>query len=358
MAWESGPVRAPPPQQRSRLRALPGDRRGQARGARHAGERRRDLVLPAARARPAARDRAAHARVERADGRRTTRQRLAGRRLEPAGSGPGPGEPRDHGGVDSRARAADRAARARDQRAGRPAARRDRARPDAGRAARRRPRFRSACRRRCSSGGPTCSRPSGCSSRANADVGAAKALFYPTISLTGAFGTVSGDLGNLLKGDSVIWSFGAGSVPADVQRASASSATTRRRRHGSIRRWRNTSRRRSTRTAKSPTRWSRSRSWRRSGRSRRRASWRSGTPRSCRATRYDDGLSTYLEVLIADQQLFQLELQLAQTRGEQLRAFAQLYRALGGGWQPEPPPQAAPAAPTTMPLPPPPPPKP
>jgi multidrug efflux system outer membrane protein len=33
---------------------------------------------------------------------------------------------------------------------------------------------------------------------------------YPTISLTGAFGTVSGDLGDLLKGDSLIWSFGAG----------------------------------------------------------------------------------------------------------------------------------------------------
>ena len=45
---------------------------------------------------------------------------------------------------------------------------------------------------------------------ANADVGAAKALFYPTISLTGALGTVSGDLGDFLKGDSLIWSVGAG----------------------------------------------------------------------------------------------------------------------------------------------------
>ena len=35
--------------------------------------------------------------------------------------------------------------------------------------------------------------------------------------------------------------------------------------------------------------------------------------------RYETGLSTYLEMLIADQQLFQTELQLAQTRGEQLR---------------------------------------
>ena len=63
--------------------------------------------------------------------------------------------------------------------------------------------------------------------------------------------------------------------------------------------------------------------------------------------RYETGLSTYLEVLVADQQLFQLELQLAQTRGGQLRVIAQLYRALGGGWQPEPP--SAPAAPAPPP---------
>ena len=68
-------------------------------------------------------------------------------------------------------------------------------------------------------------------------------------------------------------------------------------------------------------------------------------------TRYDAGLATYLEVLTADQQLFQQELALARTRGDQLRAFAQLYRALGGGWQPEPPP----SAPGTLPPPPPPP---
>jgi len=48
-------------------------------------------------------------------------------------------------------------------------------------------------------------------------------------------------------------------------------------------------------------------------------------------------LSSYLEVLIADQQLFTQELLLAQVRGSQLRAVTQLYRALGGGWQPEPP---------------------
>jgi multidrug efflux system outer membrane protein len=62
-------------------------------------------------------------------------------------------------------------------------------------------------------------------------------------------------------------------------------------------------------------------------------------------SRYDVGLASYLEVLIADQNLFQLELDLARARGDQMRALAQLYRALGGGWQPEPSTAPPPAAP-------------
>ena len=50
--------------------------------------------------------------------------------------------------------------------------------------------------------------------------------------------------------------------------------------------------------------------------------------------RYDTGLANYIEVLIADQDLFDAELDLARTRGAQLNAVVQLYRALGGGLQP------------------------
>ncbi|HSK29214.1 MAG TPA: TolC family protein [Candidatus Limnocylindria bacterium] len=50
--------------------------------------------------------------------------------------------------------------------------------------------------------------------------------------------------------------------------------------------------------------------------------------------RYDTGLANYLEILIADQQLFDQELLLARARGAQLTTVVQLYRALGGGWQP------------------------
>jgi multidrug efflux system outer membrane protein len=49
--------------------------------------------------------------------------------------------------------------------------------------------------------------------------------------------------------------------------------------------------------------------------------------------RYNGGLSTYFEVLDAQQRLFPAELQLAQTDLDRILAVVDLYRALGGGWQ-------------------------
>ncbi len=48
--------------------------------------------------------------------------------------------------------------------------------------------------------------------------------------------------------------------------------------------------------------------------------------------RYVAGLSSYVEVLDAQQQLFPAENALAQTRFTRLSSFVSLYKALGGGW--------------------------
>jgi multidrug efflux system outer membrane protein len=48
--------------------------------------------------------------------------------------------------------------------------------------------------------------------------------------------------------------------------------------------------------------------------------------------RYVGGLSTYVEVLDAEQQLFPAEIALAEAERDQLLAVVQLYKALGGGW--------------------------
>ncbi|HUK17027.1 MAG TPA: efflux transporter outer membrane subunit [Bryobacteraceae bacterium] len=49
--------------------------------------------------------------------------------------------------------------------------------------------------------------------------------------------------------------------------------------------------------------------------------------------RYQGGMDSYLQVLDAERTLFQGRLSLAQLRLQELLSFVQLYRALGGGWQ-------------------------
>jgi multidrug efflux system outer membrane protein len=49
--------------------------------------------------------------------------------------------------------------------------------------------------------------------------------------------------------------------------------------------------------------------------------------------RYRGGVDTLLNALDADRELFDAELRLAQTRRNELLSLVQLYKALGGGWQ-------------------------
>jgi multidrug efflux system outer membrane protein len=49
--------------------------------------------------------------------------------------------------------------------------------------------------------------------------------------------------------------------------------------------------------------------------------------------RYDGGITNYLEVLDAQRSLFSEQLTLAQSRGNEFQSLVQLYKALGGGWQ-------------------------
>ena len=50
--------------------------------------------------------------------------------------------------------------------------------------------------------------------------------------------------------------------------------------------------------------------------------------------RYRAGETNYLEVLTNETNFFAAELRLAQAQVNELLALVQLYRALGGGWQP------------------------
>ena len=181
---------------------------------------------------------------------------------------------------------------------------------------------------------------------ANADIGAAKALFYPTISLTGSVGTVSSDLSNLLKGDSVIWSLGAGLFQPlfNAGRIRGNYDAARARFDRALAEYQQTAisaYREVSDSLIAIQKLALVRTEQQAGV----VALRDASQLS--RERYDIGLSSYLEILVADQQLFERELDLARTRGDQMRALAQLYRALGGGWQPEPPTAPPPTPPTT-----------
>ena len=170
---------------------------------------------------------------------------------------------------------------------------------------------------------------------ANANVGAAKALFFPTISLTGLLGTISGDFSNLLKADSNVWQvtpslftpiFQGGRVRRNYEASKA-------RYEQALASYRKAALNGYREVADALV------GVQKLGEARLELEDGVDALRDASQlarSRYDNGLSNYLEILIADQYLFDQELALAQVRGDEMRAFVDLYRALGGGWQVEP----------------------
>ncbi|MBS1227922.1 MAG: efflux system outer rane lipoprotein NodT family [Proteobacteria bacterium] len=166
---------------------------------------------------------------------------------------------------------------------------------------------------------------------ANAQIGAAKAAYYPSISLTGMFGVASTSLSNLFTSSSQIWQYGgslglpifnAGLLAGQVQVAEAqqqqalfsyqkaiqnafrevndslidqdrtrAQLETQRQQVASLQQYADTAR-----------------------------------------LRYDNGYTSYLEVLDAERSLFQAQLQYTQTQQARLQAMINLYKAMGGGW--------------------------
>lgn len=176
----------------------------------------------------------------------------------------------------------------------------------------------------------------------NALIGAARAQFFPTISLTGLLGLASSSLGNLFKGSSRTWSFTGdvagpiytgGGVKSAVDQAGA-------RRDQSLANYelviQNAFRDVDDSLA----------DLRHSAELleilKRRVTTLQHSVELARE-RYENGYSDYLEVLDSERSLFSAQLQLASARGDHDRALVNLYRALGGDWI-----GAAPATPTQI----------
>jgi multidrug efflux system outer membrane protein len=166
---------------------------------------------------------------------------------------------------------------------------------------------------------------------ANANIGVAKAAYFPDISLTALLGLESAQLSDLFKGPSRAWSFGAGvlqpifnagRIRSQVEGAEAAdrqalytyersiisafqdveNALIDRTKFGQVR----------DEQAKNVEALRRF--------------------RDLADLRYREGATIYLEVANAEQSLFNAQLAYVATQAQLFQSYANLYKAMGGGW--------------------------
>jgi multidrug efflux system outer membrane protein len=167
---------------------------------------------------------------------------------------------------------------------------------------------------------------------ANANIGVAKAAYFPQISLSGTIGGQSSALANLFSGPNRVWTFvpqvtqpifTAGRIKSGVRLAQAERDQARIAYERSIQTaFREVA---DALIAHQRTRESRFEQAKlvTALEDRKRLAY----------VRYQDGVDTQLNALDADRDLFQAELTLAQIRNNELVSVVQLYKALGGGWE-------------------------
>ncbi len=165
----------------------------------------------------------------------------------------------------------------------------------------------------------------------NALIGAARALFFPRISLTGVFGFASASLGNLFTGPARTWSF-TGDVAGPIYTGGGLTAAVDQaeaRRDQALASYELTIQNafRDVEDSLADVKHSRDL---RDTLERRVATLSRGLELAI--ARYENGYSDYLDVLDTERSLFSAELQLASARGDHHRAMVDLYRALGGDW--------------------------
>jgi len=175
---------------------------------------------------------------------------------------------------------------------------------------------------------------------ANAQIGAAKAEYFPRISLTGFFGAQSRALSDLLTGPARLASAGLGAAAPvfDGGRRRANVHLAEAVQREAIVQYQ-----RAIYTALrevSDALAAHAKTTEQRGQQERLVNTLGESARLA-TERYRGGLDSYLPVLDAQRNLFQGELDLARVRQRELSSIVQLYRALGGGWAPDATGQAA-----------------
>lgn len=167
---------------------------------------------------------------------------------------------------------------------------------------------------------------------ANAEIGVAKAAYFPQLSLSGLLGGQSTQLANLFSGPASAWNlapqltqpiFTAGRLKSSVK-------LTEAQRESALVHYQKTVQTAFSEVSNSLIAHQKVRESREKQeelvvalRDRLRLAY----------IRYRGGVDTQLNALDADRDLFQAELTLSQIRLQELLTVVQLYKALGGGWQ-------------------------
>src|SRR5579871_4415278 len=167
---------------------------------------------------------------------------------------------------------------------------------------------------------------------ANANIGVAKAAYFPQISLSGFLGGQSTQLSTLFSGPHSAWSF----VPQVTQpiftagRLKSTVKLAESQQQAALVAYEKTIQTAFTETSNALIAHQRLRE----SRTQQESLVTALQDRTRLAyVRYRGGVDTQLNALDADRDLFQAELTLAQIRLNELLSVVQLYKALGGGWQ-------------------------
>ena len=166
---------------------------------------------------------------------------------------------------------------------------------------------------------------------ANALIGAAKAAYFPTISLTGLFGVSSDNLSSLFDAQSKIWRYAApislpiftgGALAGQVQVAEAQQQQA-------LFAYQKAIQQAFAEVNDALVDQDRTRAQLQSQKRQVDALVQyAATAR----LRYENGYTSYIEVVDAESRLFNAQLQYTQTQQTQFQAMINLYKAMGGGW--------------------------
>ncbi|WP_454764795.1 efflux transporter outer membrane subunit [Cupriavidus campinensis] len=175
---------------------------------------------------------------------------------------------------------------------------------------------------------------------ANAEIGAARAEYFPTITLTGLFGAASTALSGLWVGAAQTWSYGAsvampifsaGRIAGDVRQAEA-------RQRQALQSYQRAIQTAFREVADALVGVQRTREQLEAKNTQVDALARYA---SLARDRYEGGYTSYLEVLDSERALFAAQIDQSNLRGTEFGQIVQLYKALGAGWPMRPETQAA-----------------